>query len=96
MAIMTALDFLPFSHNKFCQMYRIDQSRLFTDEQWRNGGAENSGVSRLFGNHEGSAEGQNVGRISTFDREIIVLLQINVESTLTENPNFGVLFNTVL
>ena len=32
MAIMTALDFLPFAHKKFCQMYRIDESRLFTDE----------------------------------------------------------------
>lgn len=64
---MTALDFLPFAHRKFCQMYRIKESRLFTDEEWRNANAETSGVSKLVGDYESGDDGQNNARISTFD-----------------------------
>lgn len=34
--ILMALDFQPFASWKFCHLFGVEQSELFTDDTWRN------------------------------------------------------------
>ena len=65
MAIYTALDFLPFTNRRFCQMFNMDENKMYTDEGWRNGEGHQSGVARLIANADN--DNSAAKRINTFD-----------------------------
>ena len=66
MAILTTLDFLPFTNRRFCQMFAMHENQMYTDEGWRNGDNSQSGVAKLISEPDYN-NGQASNRISTFD-----------------------------
>lgn len=45
MAVMTILDFMPFSSRKFCQLFNLKPKEYCTDEDWRSKGRSTASVS---------------------------------------------------